>query len=398
MIEAKQFTSAEKEAYRKAFAPTATDDQWSLFINECERRALVPGIHVVFQIRDAKEWNEQLKGQVDVKKVVFITTIAALRLIAERAGKYAGHGPFTYYYKKTDGSLGFDESKVPLGTVPHAVSVEGFRKDWQVPLFATARYMPYVQTKDGQPTYMWQASPEEMTAKCCEALMLRAVAPEECAGLLITEELGNGLDKEESALDKLKSAARRVDCVPAPTIAPAVNQTAEVTVETEQINNRVFATIPTPDPELQKLLKETLAKAEPGTTVTIGPAIEEIKVVVLDGPGPEQTPIAAAIETAVVELAKKVDAEHVATVTTGVPATKKEHDEFMARAAKVVRDKLPKAGLPPSETGNMVLNYFLTGAGVKGLRLISAETFERLLKAVEDGTPEEAAAIVKAAK
>src|SRR5208337_4764480 len=173
-----------------------------------------------------------------------ITTINALRLIAERTGHYDGHGPFIYYYGQESGDL--KESKIPLGKVPHAVSVEGFRKDWKHPLFATARYDAYVQLKDDGgkkvPTLMWSSRGEEQLAKCAEAQMLRTVAPEECAGLLIDEELGNGvIDKED-----VTSVTSVV--LPQPIIAPPVNQAPAPPVEPkpQPVPERPAQAVPTP--------------------------------------------------------------------------------------------------------------------------------------------------------
>jgi hypothetical protein len=41
-MEAIHFTDVEKSAFRAAYAPAGTtDEQWALFLNECQRRALV---------------------------------------------------------------------------------------------------------------------------------------------------------------------------------------------------------------------------------------------------------------------------------------------------------------------------------------------------------------------
>jgi hypothetical protein len=75
-----------------------------------------------------------------------------------------------------------------------------------------------------------------------------------------------------------------------------------------------------------------------------------------------------------------------------------ELDKFLARAAKIVRDKLPKGGLKDAEASQGVKNYLLKGSGKSGFRFISASAFETLLTALESVTPEDAAAIIKAAK
>ena len=186
MIEPIRFTEEQKAAYRAVIAPNATDAQWEYFCTECQRRNLIPGTHVVFQVRPAKEWNAQLQQQVTVQKVALVTTINALRLIAERSGKFKGYGRFTYYYGDADGEP-TKTSAIPLGRVPHAVSVELFRDGWVQPVFAHARYDACCQTKrDGNkevPTMMWTKRGEEQLAKCAEAFGLRMVAPEECGGL-----------------------------------------------------------------------------------------------------------------------------------------------------------------------------------------------------------------------
>lgn len=387
MPEPLQFTDAEKDAFRKAYSPAgANDDQWLLFINECQRRALVPGVHVVFQLRSSKEFDKDLKKDVWIKKVTFITTINALRLIAVRDGHYEGHGPFVYYYGTEEGDL--KESKIPLGKVPHAVSVEGYRRNWRVPLFATARYDAYVQKfgDDKKPTTMWATRGEEQLAKCCEALMLRTVAPEECAGLLINEELGNDgvVDKEEVTVPVATAV------IPLPTVAPKVNQTDSV-IETVtvrvpvdnpagfvQVEKPIELPLPTTGlftnknvPTVDPLLAKALAEAQPGETV----------------PAPVSPTVQPLVTSASAPVAASADA----------PATRKEYDDFLGRAAKLVRDKLPKAGMKDAEASNGVKNYLLKQSGKTGLKQISAVTFERLLKVLEDAAiPEDAAAIVQA--
>ena len=91
------FTAEQKAAYRAVLAPNSTDAQWLYFITECERRQLVPGVHVVFTLKQASEWNRQLQAYVNTEKVTLITTIVALRLLAERTGKFAGYGDTIYY-------------------------------------------------------------------------------------------------------------------------------------------------------------------------------------------------------------------------------------------------------------------------------------------------------------
>jgi hypothetical protein len=76
------------------------------------------------------------------------------------------------------------------------------------------------------------------------------------------------------------------------------------------------------------------------------------------------------------------------------------HSEYVVflnqRAAKIIREKLPKAGLRDTAAANAVTSYLLKGAGKRALNKISAADFERLLTALESATPEHAAEILRA--
>lgn len=227
MSDLTSITQAEAAIYRAEHAPHATDAQWNYFWTECQRRNLVPGVHVIFQVRSAKEYSRELGREIDVEKVVLITTIAALRLVAERSGKFAGYGRTTWHYQ-TETVAGFAptfiDSHVPWGKAPHAVTVEGHRHGWSHPVYFTARLKTFHQNNA-----MWNEREEEQLAKCAEAGMLRMAAPEDCAGLFLKEELIR--ENLTGASDKVAPA--EVVQPPKPTVAPAVNQTAAV-VEPEQ--------------------------------------------------------------------------------------------------------------------------------------------------------------------
>ena len=393
MPEALKFTDAEKTAFRAAYAPAgATDDQWKLFINECERRALVPGKDVIFQLRTASEFDRDLGRKVFVKKVTFITTIGGLRLIAQRDGHYEGHGPFIFYYGSEGGTL--TESKIPLGKIPHAVSVEGYRKDWRVPLFATARYDAYVQRfgDDKKPTAMWATRGEEQLAKCCEAGMLRTVAPEECAGLLINEELGNDgvIDKEEIAQPAVPVI------VPQPIQAPAVNQTAQAVYETEV---KPPSAQPTPvlTPVAVPQPPEVPLPSEPDD---VAPTVQQevtkptaLPVPIQPGEFRKED---GSIFPPMTAMPITTPAPVIADANT--PATQKERDAFLGRAAKLVRDKLPKGGMKDQAASNGVKDFLLKTSGKAGFKQMTAADWEKSLSVLErTATPEDAVAIVKAA-
>ena len=76
------FNEKELAAIRSEYCKGATDSQFELFISECRARNLRPGQHLVFQLRNAKEYDPAIGASVFVKKPYWITTISALLLIA----------------------------------------------------------------------------------------------------------------------------------------------------------------------------------------------------------------------------------------------------------------------------------------------------------------------------
>jgi hypothetical protein len=77
------------------------------------------------------------------------------------------------------------------------------------------------------------------------------------------------------------------------------------------------------------------------------------------------------------------------------PITSREYNIFVSqRATKIIRDKLPKAGMKDLEASTAVKNYLMKNSGKTNLKLISAAVFERLIGALEAATPEQAAEMV----
>ncbi len=80
------------------------------------------------------------------------------------------------------------------------------------------------------------------------------------------------------------------------------------------------------------------------------------------------------------------------------PATQKERDAFLGRAAKLVRDKLPKGGMKDQAASNGVKDFLLKTSGKAGFKQMTAADWEKSLSVLErTATPEDAVAIVKAA-
>lgn len=376
MTEPYRYTVEQKTALRSEFAPKATDSQWQIFIDECERRALVPGTHVVFSLRTQSEYDATLNEWVKVKKVAFMTTINALRLIAKRNGTYRGRRPFQFHYRNEDNKLYTTE--IPEGTLPHAVSCEFFRDGWIEPLKSVARFDAYVQKKkNGDLTEMWAKRSEEQLAKCCEAAGLREVAPEECGGLYIKEEW----EGQEEVPVAPNVAPERAAAPPQAIVAPAVNQN--------------------PAPEIQKAVNDAVNAAVDAVNAQhpeAGKAVEAAQKLTeaVQQPTPEQSAQKQAVsETKPAESAVARDEQKPNPENERLP-NPNEFGAFTARASKLMREVLPKAGVKAAADAFKAYTARVSGQGKSlNTRKLTVAQWESLLSAVESAPPDQVAAIVK---
>lgn len=193
------YTDAELKAMKQEYAKNASQQQFDLWLAECRNRGLVPVKDVVLQIRATKEWNPETRTKEFVKKAVHITTIQALRKLAERTGKYAGQLPSVWVYLDDAGNPAI-QSDVPL---PDKNSLSQPRRPWAAkasvvrhgfpnPITVPARFEAYAQYfSDGSSQQLnstWANRGPEQLEKCAEALALRKAFPEELGGLYLQEE------------------------------------------------------------------------------------------------------------------------------------------------------------------------------------------------------------------
>lgn len=233
------FSPEELTAFREELFPGFSDTQFNLAISECKRRNLVPGQHIYFQLRNAKEWDPTLGASVATKKLTKVTTIDAFRLISQRTGEYAGQGKAKFYYLDTDNAPSI-VSEIPLPhpelantpREPWACSVPIYRKGFIEPVEVVCRFDAYAVTrKSGNGTVltdMWVRRGPEQLSKCSEAASRRVAFAEELGSLYLSEEFAK--EDAESAPSAPVADTPVVAAPKAPTV-PKVNHVPAVATD-----------------------------------------------------------------------------------------------------------------------------------------------------------------------
>lgn len=176
-----KLTAEQVDLLKKTVAKGASDDEFALFVHQCERTGLDPFARQIYCLqRRTKE------GDKWINAMVTQVGIDGFRLIAERTGKYRGQTvPKFYDAKGNEREVWLDPAKPPVGC-----KVGVLHADFAEPLFVVVLYEEFVQKRqDGVPNAMWKSKPTVMLAKCAEAGALRKAFPQELSGLYTDDEI-----------------------------------------------------------------------------------------------------------------------------------------------------------------------------------------------------------------
>lgn len=160
------FSDEKKRIIRDTYARDASDAEFVVFLERCQRAGLEPGVQMHFTKR--------------VGKMTIVTAIDGFRLIAERTGKYAGNDDPVF---SGDIAVGSKHGPAKATVTVWKVMPDGVR----YPFTASARWDEY---KPDQNDFMWKKMPYTMLGKCAEALALRKAFPQDLSGLYTADEMG----------------------------------------------------------------------------------------------------------------------------------------------------------------------------------------------------------------
>jgi len=204
------FTPNQIELIKRQICPGVDDDNFQLFLMNCQRLRLDPLSRQIYLIERKEKYLDEKSGQWRWrKKYTTQVSIDGFRLTAERTGEYAGQlGP--EWCDKVGPWLDVWRHAEP----PAAARVGVLRKDFEKPLWTPANFNEYAVRNDkGELVGLWRKMPGVMIAKCAEALSLRRAFPRELSGMYSPEEMAQAGDPVSPGLSLAEEMADEIDDV-----------------------------------------------------------------------------------------------------------------------------------------------------------------------------------------
>lgn len=185
-----QLTKKDIVIIKETIAKGASDAELRMFLAICQRTGLDPFSR---QIHLVPRWDSKLGKEVRIPQV----GIDGFRVVAERAGSYAGSDDPTYGEEQELEVVDKKSGKVTSTIkVPSSAKVTVYKIVQGVKCDFTSTVLFDEYYPGHQIGFMWRSKPHTMLAKCAEAQALRKAFPMVLSGLYVPEE--TQLVEEES--------------------------------------------------------------------------------------------------------------------------------------------------------------------------------------------------------
>jgi phage recombination protein Bet len=229
------FTDKEKQIITDLHLKQFTKEEREFFFVLCERTKLDPITKQIYATS---------RSDHGKTKLVPVTSIEGLRVIAERTGEYRGQTAPQWC-----GEDGVWKDVWTSKGYPFAARIGVHRNGFVEPVYGIARFNAYAAFSKKDDKWVlnqfWAKLFDWMLAKCAEAQALRKAFPQQLCGLLIEEEVIS-FDDDGSDAEAVKSVASRSS---SPEKAEPLSKKADPTKKAEpQAEKKPVAETPVQEP------------------------------------------------------------------------------------------------------------------------------------------------------